>query len=229
MRRVVGEMHMPEVTICYGMTETSPVSFQSQCDDPLERRVSTVGRIHPHVQAKIVDAGGRVTPRGVPGELWTRGYSVMRGYWNEPERTREAIDAGGWMHSGDLAVLDEQGYCNIVGRVKDMIIRGGENISPREIEEFLYRHPAVLDVAVVGVPDHKYGEAVCACIRLRTGATATEEEIRDFCRGQIAHYKVPKYVRFVDGFPLTVTGKVQKYLIRERLRTELGLSEEKHA
>jgi fatty-acyl-CoA synthase len=229
MRRVIGEMHMPEVTICYGMTETSPVSFQSDCDDPLERRVSTVGRIHPHVQVKIVDAEGRVTPRGTPGELLTRGYSVMRGYWNEPERTREAIDAGGWMHTGDLGVIDEQGYCNIVGRVKDMIIRGGENISPREIEEFLYRHPAVLDVAVVGVPDHKYGEAVCACIRLRPGTPATEEEIRAFCRGQIAHYKVPHYVRFVDSFPLTVTGKVQKFLIREQLRAELKLEAEAHA
>jgi fatty-acyl-CoA synthase len=229
MRRVIGEMHMPEVTICYGMTETSPVSFQSDCDDPLERRVSTVGRIHPHVQVKIVDAEGRVTPRGTPGELLTRGYSVMRGYWNEPERTREAVDAGGWMHTGDLGVIDEEGYCNIVGRVKDMIIRGGENISPREIEEFLYRHPAVLDVAVVGVPDHKYGEAVCACIRLRPGIVATEEEIRTFCRGQIAHFKVPHYVRFVDNFPLTVTGKVQKFLIREQLRTELKLEAEVHA
>ena len=229
MRRVVEEMHMPQVTICYGMTETSPVSFQSPCDDPLERRVGSVGRVHPHVQVKIIDQHGRVTPRGTPGELLTRGYSVMRGYWNEPERTREAIDAAGWMHSGDLAVIDAQGYCNIVGRVKDMIIRGGENISPREIEEFLYRHSAVLDVAVVGVPDHKYGEVVCACIRLRAGATATEEEIRDFCRGQVAHYKVPRYVRFVDSFPMTVTGKVQKYLIREHLRAELKLSEEQHA
>jgi fatty-acyl-CoA synthase len=229
MRRVVDEMHMPEVTICYGMTETSPVSFQSSCDDPLERRVGTVGRVHPHVQVKIVDPEGRVTPRGVPGELLTRGYSVMRGYWADPERTREAIDPGGWMHTGDLAVIDEAGYCNIVGRVKDMIIRGGENISPREIEEFLYRHPAVLDVAVVGVPDPKYGEAVCACIRLRPGATATEDEIRDFCRNQIAHYKVPRYVRFVDSFPMTVTGKVQKYLIREHVRGELRLSEEAHA
>jgi fatty-acyl-CoA synthase len=229
MRRVIDEMHMPQVTICYGMTETSPVSFQSSCDDPLERRVSTVGRIHPHVQVRIVDTDGRTTPQGVPGELLTRGYSVMRGYWAEPERTRDAIDAGGWMHTGDLAVIDAQGYCNIVGRVKDMIIRGGENISPREIEEFLYRHPAVLDVAVVGVPDHKYGEAVCACIRLRDGATATEDEIRDFCRGQIAHYKVPRYVRFVDSFPMTITGKVQKYLIREHVRVELNLAEEAHA
>ena len=226
MRRVIDEMHMPEVTICYGMTETSPVSFQSHCDDPLEMRVATVGRIHPFVQVKIVDSAGQVTPRGTPGELLTRGYSVMRGYWNNPERTREAVDAAGWMHTGDLGVIDAQGYCNIVGRVKDMIIRGGENISPREVEEHLYRCPAVLDVAVVGVPDSRYGEAVCACIRLRAGELMTEEQIRDFCRGQIAHYKVPRYVRFVDSFPLTVTGKVQKYLIRELMRTELGLSEE---
>jgi fatty-acyl-CoA synthase len=229
MRRVVQEMHMPEITICYGMTETSPVSFQTHPDDALERRVSTVGRVHPHVEVKIVDADGRVTPRGAAGEILTRGYSVMRCYWDDPVRTREAIDVSGWMHTGDLGVIDEQGYCNIVGRVKDMIIRGGENISPREIEEFLYRHPAVLDVAVVGLPDPKYGEAVCACIRLRPGSSATEEEIRSFCSGQIAHYKVPRYVRFVDGFPLTVSGKVQKYLIRERLRTELDLSEETHA
>jgi fatty-acyl-CoA synthase len=229
MRRVVAEMHMPEVTICYGMTETSPVSFQSQTDDPIDRRVSTVGRIHPHVQVKIIDTNGHVTPRGTAGELLTRGYNVMRSYWGDPERTRDAIDAGGWMHTGDLAVIDEQGYCNIVGRVKDMIIRGGENVSPREIEEFLYRHPAVLDVAVVGVPDVKYGEAVCACIRLRAGMTATEAEIREFCREQIAHYKVPRYVRFVDSFPLTISGKVQKYLMREHLRSELNLTEEKHA
>ena len=229
MRRVIGEMHMAEVTICYGMTETSPVSFQSLTDDPFERRVGTVGRIHPHVQVKVVDGDGRVTPRGVTGELLTRGYSVMHGYWNEPERTREAIDAAGWMHTGDLAVIDADGYCNIVGRVKDLIIRGGENISPREIEEYLYAHPAVLDVAVVGVPDSKYGEAVCACIRLRSGTTATEAEIRDFCRGRIAHYKVPRYVRFVDAFPLTVTGKIQKFRIREQLRVDLNLTEEQHA
>ena len=223
MRRVVSEMHMRELTICYGMTETSPVSFQSHVEDPLEKRVTTVGRVHPHVQVKIVDGDGRVTPRGAPGELLTRGYSVMRGYWNEPERTREAIDAAGWMHSGDLAVIDAQGYCNIVGRVKDMIIRGGENVYPREIEEYLYRHPKVLDVAVVGVPDRKYGEEIGAVIRLREGVTAQPEEIIEFCRGQIAHYKVPRYVRFVDTFPLTVTGKVQKYLIREQLRKELGI------
>jgi len=226
---VVADMHMPEVTICYGMTETSPVSFQSQADDSLERRVTTVGRVHPHVQVKIVDAEGRVTPRGTPGELLTRGYSVMRGYWNEPERTREAIDAAGWMHSGDLAVIDAQGYCNIVGRVKDMIIRGGENVYPREIEEYLYRHPKVLDVAVVGVPDRKYGEEIGAVIRLREGVTAQPEEIIEFCRGQIAHYKVPRYVRFVDTFPMTVTGKVQKYLIREQLRKELGIETEETA
>ena len=229
MRRVIAEMHMPEVTICYGMTETSPVSFQTRPDDPLELRVGTVGRVHPHVQVKIIDADGRITPRGTAGELLTRGYSVMRGYWDDPERTRDAIDAGGWMHTGDLAVIDERGYCNIVGRVKDMIIRGGENVYPREIEEFLYEHPAVLDVAVVGVPDAKYGEAVCACIRLRGDATATEGDIIEFCRGQIAHYKVPRYVRFVDSFPLTISGKVQKYLIREQLRAELGLVDDEHA
>ena len=229
MRRVIAEMHMPEVTICYGMTETSPVSFQTRPDDPLELRVGTVGRVHPHVQVKIIDADGRVTPRGAAGELLTRGYSVMRGYWDDPERTRDAIDAGGWMHTGDLAVIDEQGYCNIVGRVKDMIIRGGENVYPREIEDFLYGHPAVLDVAVVGVPDAKYGEAVCACIRLRGGMTATEEDIVEFCREQIAHYKVPRYVRFVESFPLTISGKVQKYLIREQLRAELGFADDEHA
>jgi fatty-acyl-CoA synthase len=229
MRRVVDEMHMPEVTICYGMTETSPVSFQSQTDDPLERRVTTVGRVHPHVQVKVIDEEGRITPRGVAGELLTRGYSVMRGYWNDAERTRDAIDAGGWMHTGDLGVIDEEGYCNIVGRVKDMIIRGGENIYPREIEEFLFRHPAVLDVAVVGVPDAKLGEAVCACIQVRGGMAVTEEEVREFCRAQIAHYKVPRYVRFVTAFPLTISGKVQKYLIREQLRAELDLREDEHA
>jgi fatty-acyl-CoA synthase len=229
MRRVVTDMHMPEVTICYGMTETSPVSFQSRTDDPLELRVGTVGRVHPHVQVKIIDAEGQVTPRGTSGELLTRGYSVMRGYWDDPERTRDCIDAGGWMHTGDLAVIDDHGYCNIVGRVKDMIIRGGENVYPREIEEFLYRHPAVFDVAVVGVPDAKFGEAVCACIRLRDGVSVTEDEIREFCRGQIAHYKVPRYVRFVDSFPLTISGKVQKYLMREHLRVELGLAEDETA
>ena len=225
MRRVVEQMHMPEVTICYGMTETSPVSFQSRWDDPLERRVSTVGRIHPHVQVKIVDPDGRVTRRGSAGEILTRGYSVMRGYWNDPERTGEAIDAAGWMHTGDLGILDEEGYCSIIGRAKDMIIRGGENVYPREIEEFLYRHPKVLDVAVVGVPDHKYGEEVCAAIRLREGTQAEAAEIIEFCRGQIAHFKVPRYVRFVDRFPMTVTGKVQKYLLRREMQAALGIGD----
>jgi fatty-acyl-CoA synthase len=229
MQRVVAEMHMPEVTICYGMTETSPVSFQSAADDPLERRVSTVGRVHPHVQVKIVDREGAVTPRGTAGELLTRGYSVMRGYWNDPERTREVIDPAGWMHTGDLAAIDSDGYCNIVGRLKDMIIRGGENIYPREIEEYLYRHPKVLDVAVIGVPDRNYGEEVCAVIRLREGVAADSEEIIEFCRGQIAHYKVPRYVHFVSDFPMTVTGKVQKYLIREQVQKSLDLHAEKTA
>ena len=229
MRRVIRDMHMAEVTICYGMTETSPVSFQSTTDDPLEKRVSSVGRIHPHVQVKIIDEDGRVVRRGTPGELCTRGYSVMQGYWGEPERTREVLDVAGWMHTGDLAVLDAQGYCSIVGRVKDMIIRGGENISPREIEEFLYRHPAVFDVAVVGVPCQRFGEEVCACIRLKEGMQTTSEEVRAFCEGQIAHFKIPRYVVFVDAFPLTVTGKVQKFLIRERMRDELGLAAEPRA
>ncbi|HUI58903.1 MAG TPA: AMP-binding protein [Steroidobacteraceae bacterium] len=229
MRRVIDEMHMPEVTICYGMTETGPTSFQSHADDPLERRVSTVGRVHPHVQVKIIDSAGRVTARGTPGELLTRGYNVMRGYWNDPGRTAEAIDADGWMHSGDLAVIDAYGYCNIVGRVKDMIIRGGENVYPREVEEYLYRHPKVLDVAVVGVPDRKYGEEVAAVIRLRDGASAEQDEIIEFCRGQIAHYKVPRYVRFVSAFPMTVTGKVQKYLLREQLQKELGVAADETA
>ncbi len=226
MRRVIDEMHMREVTICYGMTETSPVSFQSDVDDQIDKRVSTVGRVHPHVQVKMIDDKGRVVPRGTPGQLCTRGYSIMRGYWEDAERTAEAVDEAGWMHTGDLAVLDEDGYCNIVGRVKDMIIRGGENIYPREIEEFLYRHPKVLDVAVVGIADRKYGEEVCAVIRLHEGASADAQEIIDFCRGQIARYKVPRYVRFVREFPMTVTGKVQKYLIRQRLEQELGVERE---
>jgi fatty-acyl-CoA synthase len=222
MRRVIAQMHMEQITICYGMTETSPVSFQSSIDDPLEKRVGTVGRIHPHVQVKLVDADGQVVPRGEPGELLTRGYNVMRGYWEDPERTSECLDAAGWMHSGDLAMIDEEGYCSIVGRVKDMIIRGGENIYPREIEEFLMRHPNILDVAVVGVPDQQYGEAVCAVIRLRAGTECSAAEIVDYCRDQIAHFKIPRLVRFVDAFPLTVTGKVQKYLLREQQVRELN-------
>ncbi|MGH6931568.1 MAG: AMP-binding protein [Dongiaceae bacterium] len=229
MKRVVSEMHMAEVTICYGMTETSPVSFQSAADDPLERRVSTVGRIHPHVEVKIVDADGRIVPPGMPGELCTRGYLVMRGYWNDPDKTAEAIDGARWMHTGDLATLDAEGYCNIVGRIKDMVIRGGENIYPREIEEFLYRHPKVQDVQVIGVPDAKYGEELCAWIKPKAGADVTAEEIREFCKGQIAHYKIPRHVKFVDAFPMTVTGKIQKYLMREQMKRELGLVEDKTA
>jgi fatty-acyl-CoA synthase len=229
MKRVQSQMNMREVTIAYGMTETSPVSTQSSVDDPLERRVSTVGRVQPHIEIKIVDGEGRIVPRGTTGEFCTRGYSVMRGYWSDEKKTAEAIDAGGWMHTGDLATMDDQGYVNIVGRLKDLVIRGGENVYPREVEEFLYRHPKVLDVQVVGVPDPKYGEELCAWIRLREGQSATEDEIRDFCRGQIAHYKIPRYVRFVDEFPMTVTGKVQKFLMRQATMEALGLAEAKTA
>ncbi|HWU94860.1 MAG TPA: AMP-binding protein, partial [Sphingomonas sp.] len=221
MRSVIDRLHMPEVTIAYGMTETSPVSFQTAADDPLERRIGSIGRVQPHLECKIVDEQGVVVPAGTPGELCTRGYSVMLGYWDEPEKTDAVIDAGGWMHSGDLAVIDDAGYGTVVGRLKDMVIRGGENIYPREIEEFLYGHPAVEDVAVVGVPDDRMGEELCAWIRLRTGFSGDEEEVRAFCRGRIAHYKVPRYVRFVDAFPTTVTGKVQKFLIREAMIAEL--------
>jgi fatty-acyl-CoA synthase len=224
MRKVVARLHMPEVTICYGMTETSPVSFQSTTDDALEARVSTVGAIHPHVECKVIEPEtGRIVPRGTPGELCTRGYSVMLGYWNDEAATKASIDGAGWMHTGDLAVIRDDGYAMIVGRLKDMIIRGGENIYPREIEEFLYTHPAIIDVQVIGVPDPKYGEEVCAWVRLREGATATEEDIRTFCRGQIATYKIPRYVRFTDSFPTTVTGKIQKYKMREISSRELGL------
>jgi len=226
MKRVIQDMHMSEVTIAYGMTETSPVSFQSSVDDPIERRVSTVGRVLPHIQVKIVDAQGRAVPRGTQGELCTRGYSVMKGYWDDPEKTREVLDDAGWMHTGDLATIDAEGYCNITGRLKDLVIRGGENVSPREVEDFLYRHPKVQGVQVFGVPDPKYGEEVCAWIQLRPGASATEDEIRDFCRGQIAHQKVPRYVRFVAEFPMTVTGKAQKFVMRQRMMEELGLRQE---
>jgi len=217
MQKVIDRMHMRQVTIGYGMTETSPISFQSSMDDSLEHRVSTVGRVLPHLEVKIVDEEGGIVPHGVTGELLTRGYSVMRGYWDDELRTRESIDAAGWMHSGDLATLDAEGYCRIVGRSKDMIIRGGENIYPREVEEFLYRHPKIQDVQCVGVPDAKYGEELCACIILRPGTKSSAEEIREFCRGQIAHYKVPRYVKFVDSFPMTVTGKVQKFLLRQQM------------
>ena len=225
MQRVMRQMHMDEITIAYGMTETSPVSFQTSVDDPLACRVGTVGRIHPHLEVKIVDADGRIVPRGATGELLTRGYSVMLGYWGDDARTREAIDPAGWMHTGDLATLDADGYCRIVGRAKDMIIRGGENIYPREVEEFLYRHPKVLDVQCVGVPDAKYGEELCACIVLRPGSQADADEIREFCRGQIAHYKIPRYVRFVEGFPMTVTGKIQKFVLRDQMTDALGLGD----
>ncbi|WP_320671500.1 AMP-binding protein [Patulibacter defluvii] len=225
MRQVIERMHMSEVTICYGMTETSPVSTQTAADDPLEQRVGTVGRVHPHVEVKVVDPGGETVARGETGELCTRGYSVMRGYWNDPERTAEAIDGEGWMHTGDLATIDDGGYLRIVGRSKDMIIRGGENVYPREIEEFLYTHPDVADVQVIGVPDERFGEEIMAWIVPRAGATVDGEAIRDFCRGTIAHYKVPRYVHVTDEFPMTVTGKVQKYLMRERAIELLGLGE----
>jgi fatty-acyl-CoA synthase len=224
MKRVVSEMHMTEVTICYGMTETSPVSTQTTLDDDMELRVSTVGRVHPHLEVKVVDPEtGIVVPRGATGELCTRGYSVMLGYWNEPDKTAEAIDAARWMHTGDLATMDDAGYVNIVGRSKDMIIRGGENVYPREVEEFLYTHPAVDDVQVIGVPDAKYGEALCAWVRVRRGHEVSEEDLRAYCSGKIAHFKVPRYFRLTEEFPMTVTGKIQKYKMREVSTAELGL------
>ncbi|HSN92262.1 MAG TPA: AMP-binding protein [Anaeromyxobacteraceae bacterium] len=224
MKRVQKDMHVPEVTICYGMTETSPVSTQSRTDDPLEKRVSTVGQVHPHVEIKIVDpTTGRIVPRGTPGELCTRGYSVMLGYWNDAHATREAVDAGRWMHTGDLATMDEQGYVNIVGRIKDMVLRGGENVFPREVEEFLYTVPGIADVQVVGVPDAKYGEELMAWVKLRPGASLTGEEIRAYCKGRIATFKIPWYYKFVDSFPMTVTGKIQKFKMRETAIHELGL------
>ena len=228
MKRVIAEMHLSEITIAYGMTETSPVSFQSSTTDPLERRVSTVGRIQPMLEAKVVDAEGQVVPVGEKGELLVRGYSVMQGYWGDEERTREAV-RDGWMHTGDLATIDAEGYCNIVGRAKDMLIRGGENVYPREIEEFLFRRPKVQSVQVFGVPDPKYGEELCAWIVTKPGQTLTDEEVRAFCKGQIAHYKIPRYIKFVDAFPMTVTGKIQKFKIREAMKEELGLTEAKTA
>jgi fatty-acyl-CoA synthase len=226
MKRVQSEMHMSEVTICYGMTETSPVSTQTRREAPLEKQVSTVGRVHPHVEVKIVDPqSGRTVVRGETGELCTRGYSVMLGYWNDEQATREAIDEARWMHTGDLGVMDDDGYVNIVGRSKDMIIRGGENVYPREIEEFLYTHPAIEDVQVIGVPDERYGEAVCAWVVVKEGAELDEEELKEFCRGKIARFKIPRYVRFVDSFPMTVTGKVQKFRMREIEIEERGLAE----
>ena len=226
MKAVMSEMNMSEVTIAYGMTETSPVSFQTRLTDPVAARVETVGRVMPHLEVKIVDESGRIVPRGESGELCTRGYSVMIGYWGAEDKTREVLDAGGWMHSGDLASIDAAGYCRIMGRIKDLVIRGGENISPREVEEYLYRHPGVQDVQVIGVPDAKFGEELCAWIVLRSGFEATGEDIRAFCRGQIAHFKIPRYVRFVEGFPTTATGKVQKYLMREQMCRELAAGAE---
>jgi fatty-acyl-CoA synthase len=224
MKRVMELMHMSEVGICYGMTETSPVSTQTAYDDPVEKRVGSVGRVHPHVEVKIVDPDrGATVARGDPGELCTRGYSVMAGYWNDPERTAEAIDADGWMHTGDLATMDEEGYVNIVGRSKDMVIRGGENVYPREVEEFLYGHPDIADVQVIGVPDERYGEELMAWIIPRGGASLDAEAIRAFCQDRIAHFKIPRYVKTVDAFPMTVTGKVQKFKMREQAIDELGL------
>ena len=224
MKRVTAEMHMPEVTIAYGMTETSPVSTQTRVDDDLERRVSTVGRVHPHVEVKVVDpVTGRTVPRGESGELCTRGYGVMRGYWEEPEKTAEAVDAGGWMHTGDLATMDADGYLAIVGRSKDMVIRGGENIYPREVEEFLYTHPDVADVQVIGVPDERYGEELMAWIVMREGAKPlTAEAVRAYAAGKMSHYKIPRYVHVTDGFPMTVTGKVRKVEMREQAAAILG-------
>jgi fatty-acyl-CoA synthase len=224
MRRVIEQMHMADVEICYGMTETSPVSAQSRIDSPLEKRVGTVGTIHPHLEIKIVDpATGKVTPLGEPGELCTRGYSVMLGYWDNPEATALAIDQARWMHTGDLATMDQDGYINVVGRIKDMVIRGGENIYPREIEEFLYTHPQISDVQVIGVPDHTYGEEIMAWIQIKSGSTLTAAEIQQYCQGKIAHYKIPRYIKFVDAFPMTVTGKIQKFIMRDTSMRELKL------
>jgi fatty-acyl-CoA synthase len=226
MKKVVDRMHMAEVAICYGMTETSPVSTQTRVDDPLERRVGTVGRVGPHVEVKVVDPDtGLVVERGTPGELCTRGYSVMLGYWNDAERTAEAVDRAGWMHTGDLATMDDEGYLNIVGRSKDMVIRGGENVYPREVEEFLYTHEGIADVQVIGVPDEKYGEELCAWVIARSGAELDEDAVREYCRGRLAHFKVPRYVIFAEEFPMTVTGKVQKFKMREASVERLGLQD----
>lgn len=230
MKQVVSKMHLSEVTIAYGMTETSPVSCQSSTDTPLDKRVSTVGRVQPHLEIKIIDPDtGEIVPRGQSGELCTRGYSVMHGYWKDPENTRRAIDEEQWMHTGDLATMDDEGYINIVGRIKDMVIRGGENIYPREIEEILYRHPMIQDVQVVGLPDKVYGEELCAWVICKPNEQLDEDTVRTFCREQMAHYKVPRYIRFVDEFPMTVSGKIQKFRIREQMSEELGLSADKTA
>jgi fatty-acyl-CoA synthase len=223
MARVIDDMHMRDVTICYGMTETSPVSMQTKADDPVAKRVSTVGQIHPFVEVKIIDDQGRVVARGQQGEFLTRGYSVMTGYWGDAARTKASIDATGWMHTGDLAVMDDDGYVDITGRLKDMIIRGGENIYPREVEEFLYTHPAIRDVQVFGVPDDKFGEEVCAWIQLKDGEEAQDADIAAFCKGQIAHFKIPRHIRFVDAFPMTVTGKIQKFEMRKQMDKDRGI------
>jgi fatty-acyl-CoA synthase len=223
MYRVIDRMHLPEITIAYGMTETSPASFQCEIDDPIERRTSTVGRILPHMEAKVIDTEGHIVARGEQGELCTRGYAVMLGYWGDADKTREAIDDARWMHTGDLATIDEDGFCRIVGRLKDMVIRGGENIYPREIEEYLYQHPAIQDVQIVGVPDLHLGEELCAWIQLREALNVNEADIRAFCIGKIAHFKIPKYIRFVDEFPMTIAGKIQKFVMREKMIEQLGL------
>ena len=222
MKRVISDMHMSEVTIAYGMTETSPVSFQSSTDDSVDLRVSTVGKVHPHVQVKIIDENGQTVPRGIQGELLTRGYSVMQGYWDDDEKTKDALDSAHWMHTGDLAVIDENGYGNITGRLKDMVIRGGENIYPKEIEDFLYTHPKVMEVAAFGVPDEKYGEEICVWIKTNAGETISEDEIKAYCDGQIAHFKKPRYVEVVDEFPMTVTGKIQKFVMRDMMTEKMG-------
>jgi fatty-acyl-CoA synthase len=228
MKRVITDMNMSEVTIAYGMTETSPVSFQSSTDESIERRVSTIGQVHPHVEVRIIDEEGNTVPCGATGELCTKGYSVMSGYWNDEEKTRDCM-VDGWIQTGDLATIDEEGYGNIVGRLKDMVIRGGENLYPREIEEFLYTHDDITAVEVFGVPDDKFGEELCAWIQTREGTVLSEDDIRSFCDGQIAHFKVPRYIRFVDEFPMTVTGKVQKFHMREAMIEELGLAESETA
>ena len=226
MKRVSSDMGINEMGIAFGMTETSPVTTQVRRDDTLENRCGTVGQVMPHTEVKIVDpVTGRTVRRGEPGEYLARGYAVMRGYWNDPERTTEAIDEQRWMHTGDLATMDDEGYVRVVGRIKDMVIRGGENVYPREIEEFLYTHPEIADVQVIGVPDERYGEELMAWVVTRPGASLTTEDVREFCRGQIAHYKIPRYVKFVDSFPMTVTGKVQKFKMRETAIDELGLAE----
>lgn len=224
MTRVMERMHMKEITICYGMTETSPVSLQSHTDDPIDKRVSTVGHIHPHVELKIVDENGSIVPIGALGEICVRGYSVMAGYWDEPDKTREAIDAHGWMHTGDIGKMDDEGYVQIKGRIKDIVIRGGENLFPKEIEDFLYKHPAVGEVQVVGVPDPKYGEELCACIILHDSTDCDQDTIRAFCKDKISHNKIPRYVQFVSAFPMTASGKIQKFKLREEMCEVLGIS-----